>query len=290
MITRLAITMIMVSLSASLAGSVKDNPAYRLFDSKGKEIKYSVMLRETSSADAIFIGELHNNAIAHWIELEVTQYIHEIKGASLMLGAEMFERDNQLIIDEYLEEFYDASKFEAEVKLWKNYKTDYRPLVEFARENNLRFIATNIPRRYASMVNKGGFESLDSLSEHALKYIAPIPFPYDPELKCYSDMMDMGMGQHANENLPKAQAAKDATMAWSMVENWTKGMVMIHYNGSYHSKNHQGIIWYLNHYLPGLKITTIEIVSQDDISSLAEENRGIADFIIAVPSNMTSTY
>lgn len=279
----------MISLSASLAGSGKDKPAYRLFNSEGKEVKYSVMLREAYSADMIFIGELHNNAIAHWIELEVTQALHKEKGNVLLLGAEMFERDDQLVIDEYLGGLYDASKFEPEVKLWKNYKTDYRPLVEFARENNLRFIATNIPRRYASMVNKGGFEALDSLSEKALEYIAPLPFPYDPELKCYSDMMDMGMS-HTNENLPKAQAAKDATMAWSMVENRKEGMVMIHYNGSYHSKNHQGIIWYMNHYLPGLKIITIEIVSQDDISSLEEENRGIADFIIAVPSNMTTTY
>jgi uncharacterized iron-regulated protein len=29
-------------------------------------------------------------------------------------------------------------------QLWSNYQTDYRPLVDFAKENNLRFIATNI--------------------------------------------------------------------------------------------------------------------------------------------------
>lgn len=279
----------MFTIPGMLTLSGQDNPAYRLYNSEGREIKYSAMLKGITGADAVFLGELHNNPIAHWIELEVTEYLFEQKGSSLVLGAEMFERDDQLLIDEYLAGLYDASKFEAEVKLWKNYKTDYRPLVEFARENGLRFIATNIPRRYASMVNKGGFEALDSLSEKALGYIAPLPFPYDPELKCYSDMMEMG-GGHATENLPRAQAAKDATMAWSLVENRSEGDVLVHYNGSYHSKNHQGIIWYLNHYLPGLEIVTIEIVSQDDISSLEEENRGIADFIIAVPANMTTTY
>ncbi|MCA1757808.1 MAG: ChaN family lipoprotein [Bacteroidales bacterium] len=278
-----------VSITGLMSVSGQENPAYRLYNTEGKEIKYSAMLKGITGADAVFLGELHNNPIAHWIELEVTEYLFEQKGSSLVLGAEMFERDDQLIINEYLAGLYDASKFEAEVKLWKNYKTDYRPLVEFSRENGLPFIATNIPRRYASMVNKGGFEALDSLSGKALGYLAPLPFPYDPELKCYSDMMQMG-GGHATENLPKAQAAKDATMAWSLAENWSEGKVLIHYNGSYHSKNHQGIIWYLNHYLPGMEIVTIEIVSQYDISTLEEENIGIADFIIAVPANMTTTY
>lgn len=279
----------LVAISGVITLSAQENPAYRLYNTEGKEIKYSAMLKGITGADAVFIGELHNNPIAHWIELEVTEYLFEQKGSLLVLGAEMFERDDQLLIDEYLAGLYDASKFEAEVKLWKNYTTDYKPLLEFARENDLRFIATNIPRRYASMVNKGGFEALDSLSEKALGYIAPLPFPYDPELKCYSDMMEMG-GGHATENLPRAQAAKDATMAWSLFENWSEGNVLVHYNGSYHSKNHQGIIWYLNYYLPGLNIVTIEIVSQEDIESLEEENIGIADYIIAVPANMTATY
>lgn len=279
----------LVAISGVITLSAQENPAYRLYNTEGEEIKYSAMLKGITGADAVFIGELHNNPIAHWIELEVTEYLFEQKGSLLVLGAEMFERDDQLLIDEYLAGLYDASKFEAEVKLWKNYTTDYKPLLEFARENDLRFIATNIPRRYASMVNKGGFEALDSLSEKALGYIAPVPFPYDPELKCYSDMMEMG-GGHATENLPRAQAAKDATMAWSLFENWSEGNVLVHYNGSYHSKNHQGIIWYLNYYLPGLNIVTIEIVSQEDIESLEEENIGIADYIIAVPANMTATY
>jgi uncharacterized iron-regulated protein len=279
----------LVAISGVITLSAQENPAYRLYNTEGKEIKYSAMLKGITGADAVFIGELHNNPIAHWIELAVTEYLFEQKGSLLVLGAEMFERDDQLLIDEYLAGLYDASKFEAEVKLWKNYTTDYKPLLEFARENDLRFIATNIPRRYASMVNKGGFEALDSLSEKALGYIAPVPFPYDPELKCYSDMMEMG-GGHATENLPRAQAARDATMAWSLFENWSEGNVLVHYNGSYHSKNHQGIIWYLNYYLPGLNIVTIEIVSQEDIESLEEENIGIADYIIAVPANMTATY
>ena len=131
-----------------------DKPAYNLYDSEGKKVKYQKMIEEISAADVVFFGELHDNPIAHWLEYEVTADLHKLVSDRLILGAEMFEADNQLLLDEYLGSEYEADKFEAEVKLWKNYKTDYKPLVEFARKNALPFIATNIPRRYASMVSR----------------------------------------------------------------------------------------------------------------------------------------
>jgi len=268
-----------------------DKPAYKLFTGEGKQVKYEKMIQDVAAADVVFFGELHDNPIAHWLELEVTRSIHTIRGADLVLGAEMFESDNQLLIDEYTSSMYDASKFEAEVKLWKNYKTDYKPLVDLARENKLKFVATNIPRRYASMVSKGGFEVLDSISAEAKALIAPLPILYDPELKCYKDMMEMGgMGGHVTENFPKAQAVKDATMAHFILENLSSGKVLIHYNGSYHSKNHEGIIWYLNQARPGISIKTIEQVSQDTIDRVEVGNLEVADYIIVVPASMTKTY
>ena len=271
-----------------------DKPAYKLYDSEGKIVKYEKMLNRLSSADVVFFGELHDNPIAHWLEYEVTADLYEIIGDRLVLGAEMFEADNQLLIDEYLRSEYEADKFEAEVKLWKNYRTDYRPLVEFARKNSLPFIATNVPRRYASMVSRGGFEELDSLTAEAKRYLAPLPVSYDPELKCYKDMLSMqgmpGMGARPNQNLPKAQAVKDATMAHFIAENLSPEKVFIHYNGAYHSDNYLGIIHYLKLYRPEVKVATITTVLQEDITDLEEENRGLADFIVAVPVTMTRTY
>ena len=142
------------------------------------------------------------------------------------------------------------------------------------------------------MISRKGFEILDTLSDEAKNYLAPLPFHYDPEVKCYKDMLNMaaGMPAHMSENLPKAQAAKDATMAWSIHENFTSGQIFIHYNGSYHSSNFEGIIWHLNQYNKDLKIRTVEIVTQDDISEVSEENLGIASYIICVPNSMTKTY
>jgi len=288
-------TTLLLSLAALLTVAFKsDKPAYLIYDSEGRNIKYQKMIETISTADVVFFGELHDNPISHWLEYEVTADLFKVAGNNLVTGAEMFEADNQLLLDEYLGSKYQADKFEAEAKLWKNYKTDYKPLVEFARNNGLPFIATNIPRRYASIVSKGGFEVLDSLSPEAKTYIAPLPVSYDPELKCYKDMLSMpgmpGMGGKPNLNFPKAQAIKDATMAHFIAANLGEGKKFIHYNGAYHSDNYQGIIHYLRIYRPDIKVATITTVLQEDISSLAEENKGVADFIVAVPQTMTRTY
>lgn len=292
---------IAITLAAIMTLSFRaDKPAYILFDSEGRGVNYKKMTEAISTADVIFFGELHDNPVAHWLEHEITADLYKTAGNNLIMGAEMFETDNQLLLDEYLAKDYDSDKFEAEAKLWKNYKTDYKPLVEFARKNGLRFIATNIPRRYASMVSRKGFEVLDSLSGEAKSLIAPLPIAYDPEVKCYKEMMNMhgmpgmpsmpGMAASSNENLPKAQAIKDATMAYFILQNFAPGKTFIHYNGSYHSDNYLGIIYYLKLYRPDIKVATITTVVQADPDALLPENKGLADFVVAVPETMTRTY
>lgn len=174
-------------------------------------------------------------------------------------------------------------------RLWKNYPTDYAPLVRFAQKNKLPFVATNIPRRYASKVARGGFEALDTLSDQEKAWIAPMPMPYDAELPGYKAMLEM-MGGHGGANLPKAQASKDATMAHFILQYYRPGALFIHFNGAYHSDNYEGILWYLRRQQPQLRYATISTVSQADNRKLLPENKGRADFIICVDEDMTTTY
>ncbi len=269
-----------------------DKQAFQFFNSNGKKVKFENVVKEASNADIVFFGELHNNSMSHWFELQVTKELYSAKDGKIVLGAEMFESDNQLLMDEYLAGQIKTKNFENEAKMWDNYKTDYKPLVEFAKENQLKFIATNIPRRYASLVNKQGFEGLDSLSDEAKKLIAPLPVKYDPDVNCYKAMIEMmgGLGGHVTENIPKAQAIKDATMAHFILENLDAGETFLHYNGSYHSDDFEGIVWWIKQQRPEMKIVTITTVEQDTISKLADDTGEIADFILAVPSDMTKTY
>lgn len=283
--------LILFAVSLLMMAFKSDKPAYRIFNTEGKDVKYGKMLEEMETADVVFFGELHNNPICHWLQIELTRDLYEKKDSAIMLGAEMFEVDNQLILNEYIEGKISEKNYKKEAKLWPNYATDYAPLVEFAKEHQIPFIATNIPRRYASVVYSKGFEGLDSLSAEARSYIAPLPVDYDPELKGYRSMLEEMEGMvHANDNLPKAQAIKDATMAYSIAGALEKGTLFIHYNGTYHSNDYEGIIWYLNNYKPGLKIVSIASVEQEDIENLEEEYKNKADYIIVIPDRMTKTH
>ncbi len=286
-------TRILIFLLFILFTAMKtDKPAYVLYNSDGKQKDYKDLLSDALDADIILFGEIHNNPISHWLQLELTTDLFASKGTDLILGAEMYEHDNSLILEEYISRKIKENNFEKEAKLWDNYATDYRPLVRFARDNNLNFVATNIPRRYAAIVANKGFEGLEELSEEARTHMAPLPIPYDPELNCYRQMLSMGgMGDaHANENLPRAQAIKDATMAFFILEKWSKGTIFLHFNGAYHSDRYESIYWYLRNGNPTVKILTISTVEQNDPEKLDEGSIGLADYIICVDSTMTKTY
>lgn len=273
----------------SLTSFKSDKRAFVLYSAEGKEVQYSKLLERAKNADIILFGESHNNPIDHWLQQELTKDLYAEKKEQLILGAEMFESDDQITIDEYLSGLISEKTMKEEAKLWTNYPTDYKPLLDFAKKNKLEFVSTNIPRRYANMVYSRGLEILDSISHNAKKWISPLPIPYDSTLKCYRDIFKQAEG-HGGENLPKSQAVKDATMAYFILQNFSAGKTFIHYNGSYHSNRHQGIEWYLKRVSPDLKVLTIASTEQKEIDELENESLGLADFIICTPESMSKSY
>ena len=285
---------ILCSLAFVLVVTAQGKPAYNLYKSNGKLAKYDKMIKDLAKSDMVFFGEYHTNPISHWMQLEMSKSFFKIKGNKLFFGAEMFENGNQLVMNEYLAGFYEEKKMMPEMtQMWGNYKTDYKPLVEFAKEKNLRFIATNIPRRYASMINKGGMDALKKLSPEARAMIGPdLEKYFDPTVKAYAEMASK-MGDHVPPNMlniQTAQAAKDATMAYFSLKNFIKDDLLFHMDGSYHSNYDQGIIWWINKIQPGLDIKSITTVMQSEWDEMTkEEKKTIAEYIIVVADNMTQT-
>ena len=283
--------MIFLFSLVALVASAQTNPAYSIFTSEGKECDYGKMLRALDDADIIFIGETHNCPIAHWMECEIASDIIKRSPKGLTLGAEMFESDNQLLVDEYTQGLISSDKFEAEAKLWDNYWTDYASFLYLAREHGLKFVATNVPRRYASFVKDNGLEALEGLSDEAKALMAPLPISFDKAAQdqaMFGFMQMIGGKSAGNSHFAEAQAIKDATMAWFISKNFQKKF--IHINGDFHSDNMGGIIPYLQQYLPGKKIATVCSARQDSIKSLDKENRSRADFIIVVPTSFPMSY
>lgn len=277
---------ILFILSIFLCAEGFSQEAFVFFTQNGKRTSYRKLLRKSKKADIVLFGEYHNNPIAHWLEVKLTKDL--LGKRSLILGAEMFERDNQDALDGYLEGTIDQKGLDSLARLWKNYKTDYKPWVDLAKREKLPIVATNIPRKYANLVYKKGLQALDTLPSAERKWIVSLPFPYDGKLSQYEKMKKMA--RHNPENLPMAQAIKDATMAESIETHYKKGSLFLHLNGSYHSDFFQGIYWYLRRRNPNLKILTISTLSQSNLKKLPSEAYGQADFILVVDEDMTGSY
>jgi uncharacterized iron-regulated protein len=278
---------LIVSILAITMSSYGQKKPYVIYNSKGKKVSYKKMKKSLQKKDIILFGEYHNNPISHWLQYELTADLNKTK--KLILGAEMFEADNQNPLSNYVNKLITHKELDSLARLWPNYKTDYAPLVNFAKDNQLPFVATNIPRRFANLVYRKGFDALNSLSEQEKQWIAPLPILFDPALPTYQKILE-DMGDHGTPELVKAQAIKDATMAHFILMNYKEGTLFLHYNGAYHSDQYEGILWYLKKENDRLNYGTISTVSQDNVNKLLKENHNKADFIICVDNHMTKTY
>ena len=268
-----------------ILSSYSEKPAYTVFSKTGKRSDFTELIKEATKADVVLFGEIHNVSIGHWLELQLAKELYYLNKDKLVLGMEMLEADDQLTVNEYIHGLFEYNTFKNEAKLWNNFETDYRPLLDFARERRLSFIASNAPRRYANIVYNHGIDSLAYIAPEAKGWLAPLPILVDTTLQSYKEII-VASG-HGGENLIAAQVLKDATMAYFIIKNYRKGSPFLHFNGEYHN---EAIIYYLRKYNPSLKIISISSVEQEQVESVEKENVGAADYIIVIPADMTKSY
>ncbi|WP_313376410.1 ChaN family lipoprotein [Chishuiella sp.] len=276
--------------------NAQDLKNYQIYNQKENKVTFDKMIKELSSYDIVLFGEHHNDAINHWLQLQATKELYKLKDGKVILGAEMFERHQQKDLTDYLQNKIEDKDLQTKTVLWKNYPTDYKPLVDFAKEKKIPFVATNVTRKFASYISKNGLSSLDTISNDDKKNIVKLPFDIDYNAPGYPEMIKM-MGEHAGfraKQFVAAQAVKDATMAESILSNYKTGELFIHFNGDYHSKNYGGIYWYLKHKNFNLKIAVIEILEASDsklnVEKPKDENFTATEFIIVLPKDSPKSY
>jgi len=280
--------LVLFTIFLSITLTAQNNPAYTLWDKQGNPINYQEALEILKKSQIILFGEIHNNTLCHWLQLEILEDLSS-KG-DLILGMEMFETDNQIVINEYFLGLIKERHFKAEAKFWDNYETDYKPLVEYAKSNEIPLIATNTPRRYASMVARnGGQTALTNLPDEAKSLFCDLPYVVDTLCPGYAEILQMGHSDNAMDFL-EAQAIKDATMAQRILANWQKGKQFYHINGDFHSKDYGGIYWYLKKANKKLKVKTISTIETKNVEAFNPEWQNQADIIILIPQNMSKSY
>src|SRR5215203_1072354 len=152
------------------------NAHYKIYDTRTKQIiTIDKIVTDMANADVLFFGEEHNDSAGHYLEDTIFKALHSQYGDQIILSMEMFETDGQLVLKEYLGGTIDEARFARDSRLWSNYK-DYRPMIEYAKQNKIPVIAANPPRRYVNLVSRRGMRSLDSLSKGAKKFLPPLPY------------------------------------------------------------------------------------------------------------------
>jgi len=264
--------------------------AFVVYNEKGKEVSVEKMLKQTQNADVVVFGELHNNPICHWLEIEVLKYLSN-RDRPVIMGMEMFERDQQEVLDELMAGVFELKKLDQYTRTWPNYGTDYKPLLAFALERNIPIIATNIPRKYASFVFKKGIDSLKTL-DISPGMVPAFDFEVDTTLATYAEVLAMGqnMPGHGSENFLYAQAIKDVAMARGIYDERTNNEVLYHINGAFHSKNREGICHYLSEMDPNLDIITIQAQEVENPDVFQQQNSNLASFHIQINTLVTKSY
>ncbi len=243
---------------------------YKIIKSdSGREVSLSQLILELASNDVVFFGELHDDSLLHIIEKDIFQQLTKID-TNFVLGLESFAKNDQLALDNYLKGEYSYEQLDANSKLWTNYKEAYAGLIDYAKDNKLQVLATNVPIYISGLVAREGYTALGKLSEKERNYYARElkPFENDYRRMFIQEMNDITSGKSSQvnnlilERLYQAQSLKDDTMAESIfdfLEDNHKAKVF-HINGDFHSKNHYGIYQKLELLNPHLKIASISPV------------------------------
>jgi len=292
------VSFFLTSMVISISGQITDLN-FRIYEAKGTAATVQQIIDAIGRSDAVFLGENHDDAVAHYLQLEIFKktFVSYGKSRNVVLSMEMFERDVQTIVDEYLKDLIAEKKFLDDSRPWNNYKNDYRPLVEFAKQNNLAVIAANAPRRYVNMVSRNGRDSVNKLSPEAKKWLAPLPYaaPSAEYAKKFNRLMS-GMNGGDNHSLTKildSQTLWDATMAFSIAERLknNNNSLVIHLNGSFHTENRLGTAEQLLKFNPKAKVLVITVRSEEDITKFdKEEHMDLGDFVILTDAKVPRSF
>lgn len=288
---------LLFAFGAALGQSLQAGTAYTIYDGKGNAATLEKIIEAAGNADAVFLGEQHDDATAHALQLEIFKRAVEKYSVSrpVTLSLEMFERDVQTVVNEYLAGQISETHFMSSSRPWGNYKTDYRPLVELAKEKKLGVIAANAPRRYVNMVTRLGRDSLNGLSPQAKGWLAPLPFgdPSEAYAKKFNALMgvnrDPAAANPAHSPIVYSQALWDATMAYWIAEELKKDKkgLVVHLNGSFHTENRLGTVEHLLKYRPKARVIVVTMRYEEDFKAFdAAKHTDLGDFVVLTDSKV----
>jgi uncharacterized iron-regulated protein len=266
---------------------------HRVFDTKEKRFSdFEAMVADLARADVVFVGEQHDDPGTHRLEIAILEGIAR-RRSQVIVALEMFERDAQQQLDDYLAGKITEQEFLKSSRPWPRYATDYKPLIEFAKAKGWRVIAGNVPRRYASQVGRSGLSAADKLPATERGYLAKeFSCPNDDYFKRFTAAMGEHPGESQDapkmdaaviERMYQAQCVKDETMAESIAQaaQAAPNTLVIHYNGAFHSDFRLGTASRTKQRLPKANIKIVSALPLENLDSInAGKDRKRGDYLL----------
>lgn len=288
----------LVLITSVVAVSAQADSSYRIFDGKGNPSSLEKIIESAGGVDVLFLGEGHDDAVAHALQFKIFKAIVDKYNGprAVSLSYEMFERDVQIVVDEYLKGQISEAQFLASSRPWNNYKTDYKPLLEYAKEKRLPVVAANAPRRYVNMVSRLGRSSLDGLSENAKDWLPPLPYTQPSERYAAKFKALMGNGPEMKAgltNIVDSQALWDASMAHAVARQLkrTKNGLIVHLNGSFHTESRMGTAEQLLNYRKKAKFIVVTIRYESDFTKFDKaKHEDLGDFVILTDTKVPRSF
>lgn len=269
---------------------------HRVYDTRKKQfIDFEALASRLASADIVFVGEQHDDPATHRMELAILEGMARRRD-SVVLALEMWERDVQPLLDRYLAGSATEEELMKDGRPWKNYASDYRPLVELARAHSWPVVASNTTRTLASLVSRQGLSALDTLPAGVRLQVAEtIACPEDEYFEEFRAVMgDMSRHQSGAvspdsaaarlKRIYHAQCIKDETMGESVARAWAPGRLVVHYNGAFHSDFRLGTAERARQRAAGAEVVVVTALPVRDLDRLdpSREERKRADYLLYV--------
>jgi uncharacterized iron-regulated protein len=280
------------------AAQLTPEPAVRVYDTKTRRfVSFRQFADVVASRDLVFFGEQHDDPTTHAAEHAVLAALGE-RRSHVVLTLEMFERDVQATLDQYLAGAVPEEKFLATSRPWERYATDYRPMVELARVRGWPVVAANVPRRLASAVSRRGLAVLDTMNARDRGYMAKQhACPKDTYYEKFAETMkghsagggpptaaDMAAMAQMTDRFYEAQCVKDEAMGEAIAEAFMrapKGSVVFQVDGAFHSDFGLGTVERARRRLPKASSVIITAVPVADLAKPdTEAHAAKADYVM----------